>query len=69
MSTPWYRRLSDGLSRSREKLGGQLNVLLGRGPDLDEQFWSDLEDTLIGSDLGYLATTDIVARLRRSSAE
>ncbi|MDR3686855.1 MAG: signal recognition particle-docking protein FtsY [Coriobacteriia bacterium] len=69
MSTPWYRRLSDGLSRSREKLGGQLNVLLGRGPNLDEEFWADLEDTLIGSDLGYLATTDIVARLRRSSAE
>jgi len=69
MSTPWYRRLSDGLSRSREKLGGQLNVLLRRGPNLDDEFWADLEDTLIGSDLGYLATTDIVARLRRSSAE
>ena len=69
MSTPWYRRLTDGLSRSREKLGGQLNVLLRRGPDLDEEFWGDLEETLIGSDLGYLATTDIVARLRRSSAE
>jgi fused signal recognition particle receptor len=69
MSTPWYRRLSDGLSRSREKLGGQLNVLLRRGPNLDDEFWSDLEDTLIGSDLGYIATTDIVARLRRASAE
>ena len=69
MTTPWYRKLSDGLSRSRERLGGQLNVLLGRGPDLDEEFWADLEDTLIASDIGYAATNDIVARLRRVSSE
>ena len=69
MSTPWYRRLSDGLSRSRERLGGQLNVLLRRGPNLDEEFWSDLEDTLIGADMGVSATTDIVTRLRREAAE
>lgn len=64
MSTPWYRRLADGLSRSREQLGGQLNVLLRRGPNLDEEFWADLEDTLIGSDMGITATNEIVGRLR-----
>ena len=69
MSTPWYKRLSDGLSRSRERLGGQLNVLLRRGPNLDEEFWSDLEDTLIGADMGVAATDDIVTRLRRQAAE
>lgn len=68
MSQPWYRRLADGLSRSREALGGQLNVLLGRGPDVDDEFWADLEDTLIGADLGFSATVDIVARLRREAA-
>lgn len=68
MSTPWYRRLSEGLSRSRERLGGQLNVLLRRGPNLDEEFWGDLEDTLIGADMGVAATDDIVTRLRREAA-
>ena len=68
MSTPWFRRLSEGLSRSRERLGGQLNVLLRRGPNLDEEFWSDLEDTLIGADMGLSATNDIVTRLRRDAA-
>ena len=67
MSTPWYRRLSEGLSRSREALGGQLNMLLRRGPDLDEEFWSDLENTLIGADLGAAAAIDIVQRLRRDA--
>jgi fused signal recognition particle receptor len=68
MSTPWYRRLSEGLSRTREQLSGQLNTLLGRGPDVDEEFWSDLEDTLISADLGFNAVNDIVERLRRESA-
>ena len=68
MSTPWYRRLADGLTRSREQLGGQLNVLLRRGPNLDEEFWSELEDTLIASDMGVPATTEIVSRMRDTAA-
>lgn len=68
MSQPWFRRLSEGLSRSRERLGGQINVLLGRGPELDEEFWTDLEDTLIASDMGVAATTDIVTSLRTEAA-
>jgi fused signal recognition particle receptor len=69
MSTPWFKRLSEGLSRSRERLGGQLNVLLRRGPDLDDEFWEDLEDTLIGADMGFTATNEIVTRLKRQAAE
>jgi len=68
MSTPWYKRLSEGMSRSRDQLSGQLNVLLRRGPDLDDEFWEDLEDTLIGSDMGVTAVTDIVDRLRDAAA-
>lgn len=68
MNQPWYRRLSEGLSKSREDLQGHLNVLLQRGPDLDEEFWEDLEDTLIAADMGVTATTEIVARLRQTAA-
>lgn len=64
MSTPWYRRLTEGLSKSRERLGEQLNVLLRRGPVLDDEFWSDLEDALIGADMGFNATDEIVRSLR-----
>lgn len=68
MSTPWFRRLADGLSKSRERLGEQLNVLLNRGPDLDEEFWADLEDALIGADIGFVATDEIVTSLRTEAA-
>ena len=68
MSTPWYRRLSEGLTKSRERIGEQINVLLRRGPDLDEEFWSDLEDILIGADIGFTATNEIVTALRGDAA-
>jgi fused signal recognition particle receptor len=67
MSTPWFRRLADGLSKSRDRLGEQLNVLLNRGPNLDEEFWSDLEDALISADIGLTATTEIVDSLRKEA--
>lgn len=60
----WLDRLSKGLSRTRDQLSGQLNVLLGRGPDVDETFWGDLEDALVGADMGVTAVTEMLERLR-----
>lgn len=60
----WFDRLSAGLTRTREQLTGQLNVLLRRGPDLDATFWEELEDALIGADMGLTAVTEMTDRLR-----
>lgn len=59
-----FDRISEGLSRSRDKFTEQMNVLLDRGPDLDEEFWEGLEETLILSDIGAPAAMDIVENLR-----
>lgn len=67
MAGSWFQRLSDGLSKTREQLTGQLNVLLQRGPDLDETFWEQLEEALLTADVGVSATDDIVSRLRQES--
>lgn len=60
----FFASISDGLSKSRDKFKEQMNVLLDRGPDLDEGFWEDLEETLILSDIGGQAASDIVEGLR-----
>lgn len=60
----FFGRISEGLSRSRDKFKQSMNVLLDRGPDLDEGFWEELEETLILSDVGGAAAMDIVERLR-----
>ena len=60
----FFDRISEGLSRSRDKFKESMNVLLDRGPDLDEEFWDGLEETLILSDIGGQAAFRIVENLR-----
>lgn len=68
MTPSWFDRLSGGLTRTRDQLGGQLNVLLRRGPNLDDAFWTDLEDSLISADMGATAVSEMVDRLRDAAA-
>ncbi len=64
----FFERISKGLSRSRNKFKEQMNVLLDRGPKLDEDFWELLEETLILSDVGVYAADSIVENLRDQAA-
>ena len=59
-----FGKISEGLSRTRERFSEQMNVLLKRGPDLDEEFWDGLEETLILADVGAPAASEIVEGLR-----
>lgn len=63
----FFDKVSGGLSKSRDKFKEQMNVLLDRGPNLDEGFWEELEETLILSDIGPSAAFDIVQDLRDQS--
>lgn len=60
----FFDRISEGLARSRDKFKEQMNVLLDRGPDLDDEFWDGLEETLILNDVGAPAASSIVENLR-----
>ena len=57
------QRLRARLARSNSAMGQGLLSLLSRG-GLDEQAWEDVEDTLLTSDLGVEATTELVDSLR-----
>ncbi len=58
----WLGRLRAGLVRTRQALTARVDDLLGRG--INEQFYEDLEETLIGADLGVPAAAAVVGRLR-----
>ena len=64
MTPTWFDRLSAGLTRTREQLGDRLAVLVGRGPDVGEEFWDGIEEALIGADMGAQASADVVAKLK-----
>ncbi|SMD21129.1 signal recognition particle-docking protein FtsY [Kibdelosporangium aridum] len=56
-------RLRGKLARSRSTFGQSLLGLLGAG-DLDEDSWTDVEDTLLLADLGAATTAEIISKLR-----
>ena len=56
-------RLRARLSRSQSVLGRGLLSVLSRD-HLDEEAWEEIEDSLIGADVGVEATQVLVARLR-----
>jgi fused signal recognition particle receptor len=58
------QRLRARLARSNSSIGQGLLALLSRGR-LDDEAWEEVEDTLIASDLGVEATTELVDRLRQ----
>jgi len=60
----WLERLSAGLSRTRDQIGDPVADLVGRGPDVGDEFWDGLEEALIAADMGAAASAEIVERLR-----
>ena len=59
-----FNRFSEGLAKTRESLREDINLILDRSPEVDEDFWDDLEAALIVSDMGGYSATTIVERLR-----
>ena len=63
----FFEKINIGLGRTREKFQEQVNVLLNKGPNLDDEFWDGLEEALISSDIGAPATLEIVDNLKDES--
>ena len=58
-------RLRSGLAKSREAL----NQIFYMGGDVDEQFWEDLEDTLVMGDIGPELAMGVTDDLRELAAK
>jgi len=63
----WWRRFADRLATGRKAYVADLQELFGR-PALDEQFFEDLEGTLLAADVGAATTERTLRRLREEAA-
>ena len=59
-----FNRFTEGLARTRQAFREDMNMLLNRGPEVDEEFWEGLEEALILSDMGGYSASTIVDKLR-----
>jgi fused signal recognition particle receptor len=58
----WVGRLRASLQRTRDAVGARLDALLSAPPD--EGFFDELEEILIGADVGAALAADLVGRVR-----
>jgi fused signal recognition particle receptor len=63
-STGWFGKLKQGLTKTRQQLGGRLAGLFGVGRKLDEAFYEELETVLLTADVGVSATEYLIENLR-----
>ncbi len=59
----WLERLKQGLKKTHDRLKEQITSVL-QGRKLDEELLEELEEVLIGADLGVDTTLEILDRLR-----
>jgi fused signal recognition particle receptor len=64
----WLQNFRDGLAKTRGELAGHWNALIGRRL-VDDEFWDEFEETLIGADFGAATTGKIVADLKTAAQQ
>ena len=59
-----FAHIREGLSRTREALSSKVENLISYYKEMDDDFFEDLLDVLVSSDLGMKTAEDIVNRVR-----
>jgi fused signal recognition particle receptor len=68
VEVPVRPRFRDRLSKARSRLAGMVGFLAGR-TKIDEETWDEIEEALIGADVGIDATQDLLDHLRAQVKE
>jgi fused signal recognition particle receptor len=61
-----FERLRDGLGKTRDNFTGKIDALFNSSKVIDDDFYEELEDLLILSDVGYKTTMEIMESLEKT---
>ncbi|MDY2986582.1 MAG: signal recognition particle-docking protein FtsY [Peptoniphilus sp.] len=61
-----FKKLKDGLSKTRQEMGVKINTILGAYVKIDDELLEDLEDILISADIGMETTMKLIDNLRET---
>ncbi|MBR4668608.1 MAG: signal recognition particle-docking protein FtsY [Butyrivibrio sp.] len=64
MANNFFSKLQQGLSKTRDNIARGLDNVFSAASDIDEDFYEELEETLIMGDIGVNATSKIMDELR-----
>lgn len=60
----FFKRLSEGLAKTRQNIRSGFDHLFGSGSDIDDDFYEEIEEILIMADIGTKATSEIIENLQ-----
>ena len=63
-----FSKIRNGLKKTKDAFLTKINAVF-HGGDIDEEFYEELEFTLISSDMGSATTSDIISRLKDTLRE
>ena len=69
MAGKFFQKLVSGLSKTRNNIVSGLNSIFTGFSSIDEDFYEELEETLIMSDIGVNTTEEILENLREQVKE
>ncbi len=69
MANSFFEKLQKGLSKTRDNIARGIDNVLNGYQEIDEDFYEELEETLIMGDIGVNATSRIMDRLRERVKE
>ena len=61
-----FKRINQGLKKTRDSMSGAINAALYGKNEIDEDFYEELEEILVMSDVGVTTAMEIVQKLRDS---
>ena len=65
----YFRRLADGLSKTRNNIVSGMDAIFNGFSDIDDDFYDEIEETLVMGDIGINATTAIIENLKQKVKE
>lgn len=65
----FFARLKEGLTKTRKSLSSGLNSIFSGFSHIDDDFYEELEEVMIMSDLGVRATDEILEKLKQQVKE
>ncbi len=61
-----FKRINQGLKKTRDNMSGAINAALYGKNEIDDEFYDELEEILVMSDVGVTTAMEIVQKLRDS---
>lgn len=60
----FFDKLKQGLTKTRDEFNSKMSAVFSMGRKIDEDFYEELEETLIQADVGVQTSIELVERLR-----